>query len=142
MGPAMTEPPGEDDLVTLVSDFLRLVEARDLEAAERYLAADATITFPGGRRFTSLTEQVASSAGRFIGVTKTFDRFDLVSGSTTDDPTDDESVVYVFGTLSGQALDGTRFDGIRFIDRFEVQGEKIVMQEVWNDLAVCSTQSN
>lgn len=129
----MTEPARPDDLVTLVSDFLRLMEARDLEAAGRHLADDVTITFPGGRRFTSLAEQVASSAGRFLGVTKSFDRFDVVESLTGD--ADAESIVYVFGTLSGQSLDGAAFEGVRYIDRFVVRNGLIVDQQVWNDMA-------
>ncbi len=128
----MGEPTGAEDLTALVSDFLRLMEARNLEAAGRYLADDVTITFPGGRRFGSLAEQVESSAGRFRGVTKTFDRFDVIDGSSGEAA---ESVVYVFGTLSGEALDGTPFDGIRYIDRFVIRDGLIVDQKVWNDMA-------
>ena len=43
--------------------------------------------------------------------------------------------VYISGTLHGEWTDGGPFEGIRFIDRFEVTGGKIVLQEVWNDLA-------
>ena len=122
------------DLVERVQRFLRLVEARDLEAAGHYLADDVTITFPGGRRFTSLTEQVASSAGRFRSVTKTFDGFDLIEGAAGCVEAGD-SVVYVYGTLRGRALDGTAFAGIRYIDRFVIRDGLIIDQRVWNDLA-------
>lgn len=114
--------------IETVRRFLRVVEARDLEAAGSFLADDVQITFPGGRVFTNLQEQVDSSAGRFRGVRKTFDRFDVA-------PAGDDAVVYVFGTLSGQDIDGTAFDGVRFIDRFTVRAGKIVDQMVWNDLA-------
>ncbi len=129
----MAEPAAAtaDELVDMVSTFLRLMEARDLDAARQHLADDVVITFPGGRRFTSLEEQVASSAGRFRSVTKTFDRFDVIDGS----PSGGESIVYVFGTLSGEALDGTGFDSVRYIDRFTVRDGVIVDQKVWNDLA-------
>ena len=43
--------------------------------------------------------------------------------------------VYVTGTLHGERPDGTPFEGIRFIDRFEVKAGKILKQDVWNDLA-------
>ncbi len=43
--------------------------------------------------------------------------------------------VYCFGTLGGEWPDGTAFDGIRFIDRFELQGGLITRQDVWNDMA-------
>jgi len=104
------------------------MEARDLDAASGYLADDVTIVFPGGRTFTSLAEQVASSAGRFGRVTKTFESVDVLPGP-------DHDIVYVLGTLSGEAIDGSAFEGIRFIDRFELVGGRIAAQFVWNDLA-------
>ena len=112
----------------IVRTYLRLVEARDLDAASEFLADDVSIVFPGGRTFGSLTDQVASSAGRFRSVKKTLDQLDVVSDGA-------ETTVYVYGTLAGQALDGNSFDGVRFIDRFALNDGLIVSQMVWNDLA-------
>ena len=114
-----------------VRQFLRLVEARDLEAAATFLGPDLEITFPGGRVFTTLEQQVESSGGRFRHVRKNFERFDVVVANDADDPV----VVYAFGTLSGEGLDGAAFEGVRFIDRFTLRAGKIVDQKVWNDLA-------
>ena len=114
--------------VKIVRTYLRLVEARDLDAASEFLADDVLIVFPGGRTFGSLTDQVASSAGRFRSVKKTLDQFDVVSDGAA-------TTVYVYGTLAGQALDGSPFDGVRFIDRFALDDGLIVSQMVWNDLA-------
>ncbi|EDZ42034.1 4-oxalocrotonate tautomerase [Rhodobacteraceae bacterium HTCC2083] len=47
----------------------------------------------------------------------------------------DAAIVYCRGTLSGEWPDGTTFTGIRFIDRFEVVGDKLTQQDVWNDIA-------
>jgi hypothetical protein len=116
------------DPADIVTSYLRLMEERDLEAASAHLADDVSIVFPGGRTFTSLAEQVASSAGRFRAVTKSFEQIDVASAPGQD-------IVYVFGTLGGQALDGSTFEGIRFIDRFVLEGGLIVSQMVWNDLA-------
>ena len=112
----------------IVRTYLRLVEARDLDAASEFLADDVLIVFPGGRTFESLTDQVASSAGRFRSVKKTLDQLDVVSDGA-------EATVYVYGTLAGQALNGSSFDGVRFIDRFALNDGQIVSQMVWNDLA-------
>ena len=112
----------------IVRTYLRLVEARDLDAASEFLADDVSIVFPGGRTFESLTDQVASSAGRFRSVKKPLDHLDVVSDGA-------ETTVYVYGTLAGQALDGSPFDGVRFIDRFALNDGLIVSQMVWNDLA-------
>ena len=114
-----------------VRQFLRLVEARDLDTAAEFLDPHVEITFPGGRVFGTLEEQVASSAGRFRHVRKNFDRFDVVAASEVDGPT----VVYAVGTLSGEGPDGANFEGVRFIDRFTLRAGKIVDQKVWNDLA-------
>ena len=43
-------------------------------------------------------------------------------------------VVYCFGTLSGEWLDGTPFAGIRFIDRFTLRDGLLADQTVWNDM--------
>ena len=112
----------------IVRTYLRLVEARDLDAASEFLADDVLIVFPGGRTFESLADQVASSAGRFRSVKKTLDQLDVVSDGA-------EATVYVYGTLAGQALDGSSFAGVRFIDRFALNDGQIVSQMVWNDLA-------
>ncbi len=44
-------------------------------------------------------------------------------------------MVYCSGTLRGVWLDGSNFEGVRFIDRFEIADGKIRRQDVWNDLA-------
>jgi len=114
--------------VDTIEAFLRLVEDRRLDEAAPFLAPGVIITFPGGRRFTNLQDQVASSAGRFRGVRKVFEKFDAIADGDT-------IVVYVFGTLEGEALDGGHFSGVRFIDRFELHDGRIVDQKVWNDMA-------
>jgi len=116
------------DVAGIVTRYLRLVEARRLDEAASYLAADPCITFPGGRTFSTLEEQVASSAGRFRRVEKQIDGIDTADHG-------DRSVVYVWGTLGGQDTDGVDFSGVRFIDRFELRDGLITAQAVWNDLA-------
>ena len=44
-------------------------------------------------------------------------------------------MVYCSGTLFGVWNDGSAFEGIRFIDRFEVVNNLLTRQEVWNDVA-------
>ncbi len=119
---------GKERAIETVTRFVRLVEERRLGEAASYLGAGASLTFPGGRTFSSLEEQVSSSAGRFRGVRKVFECFDVsTSGELT--------IVYLSGTLEGKDLEGNRFSGVRFIDRFELAGDQIVDQKVWNDMA-------
>lgn len=123
----MTDPAAT--AVATVRKFLELMEARDLDAAARFLDPAIVITFPGGRTFHDLHDQVASSAGRFEHVRKTFDRIDVVETDS------DTAVVYAFGTLSGTNLRGADFAHVRFLDRFTLVEGLIVDQMVWNDLA-------
>ncbi len=85
--------------------------------------------FPGGERFTSLDDLVQWASNRYRMVRKQYDQFDALAGDGT-------SIVYCFGTLSGEWPDGKPFADIRFIDRFILRDGFIEDQKVWNDLAV------
>ena len=116
------------DPAQTVRDFLSAMEARDLDTARGFLADGFTMTFPGTAPMTTLDELIAWSQPRYRFVRKTYEGFDL-AGST----------VYCFGTLSGEWPDGTPFDGIRFIDRFETNAGKLTRQDVWNDMGETRT---
>jgi len=112
-----------------VRRFLDLMERRELHAARALLAPDFTMRFPGSPVMHRLEELIAWSSGRYRQVAKSYERFD-------ESWADDGAVVCCFGTLHGTWLDGSAFEGIRFIDRFEVAGGLIRRQDVWNDLAL------
>ena len=117
------------DAAELVRRFLDCLQERDLDGAAVLLAPGFTMRFPGSPVLHRLEELVEFSRGRYKNVAKTYDRFDASW-------TDDGAVVYCFGTLYGHWLDGLAFEGIRFIDRFEVTDGMISRQDVWNDLAL------
>jgi phenylpyruvate tautomerase PptA (4-oxalocrotonate tautomerase family) len=112
----------------VVRAFLEAMEARDLERAQSFLAPGFQMVFPGAARFTSLQDLVAWGRGRYQRVGKQIDGFD-------ESWQGDRCVVYVRGTLHGVRPDGTPFEGVRFIDRFEVVQGQLTHQQVWNDLA-------
>jgi hypothetical protein len=112
---------------TVVRTFLSALEQRDTAAAGRFLATDAKIVFPGGVSRRSVDEIVAGSAAKYQKVGKTIERIDVLPDE------DGTSIAYCFGTLHGRWVDGTPFEGIRFIDRFEMRDGKIVRHDVWND---------
>lgn len=122
--PAKAPRPAED----IVQGFLEAMEARDLDAAKSHLSEDFTMTFPGAVRFTALEQLVEWARHRYQSVAKSYDGFDTAFHGT-------RSTVFCYGTLAGTWPDGSPFSGIRFIDRFEVEGETIISQMVWNDLA-------
>ena len=114
--------------IELVSSYPRLVEQRALDKATILLAPGVVIVFPGGGRFERLQDQVAASQMRFRRVQKAFEDFDVLDAG-------DSTIVYVRGTLEGEDLSGLPFDGVRFVDRFEIHSGLITRHEVWNDIA-------
>jgi hypothetical protein len=92
------------------------------------LAPGFTMTFPGKVEMATLEDLVAWSKPRYRFVRKSYDRFDSLQRGAT-------AIVYCYGTLAGEWLDGTPFEGIRFIDRFEIEDGRFTRQDVWNDMA-------
>ena len=123
--PQLAADPTPADLVTA---FLAAMEARELERAQALLAPGFRMVFPGTGPMHSLSELTAWASGRYQRVAKDILRVETLS----DGP---KSTIFVSGTLYGAWSDGTPFQGIRFIDRFEVESGLITAQDVWNDIA-------
>ncbi|MBM9466472.1 nuclear transport factor 2 family protein [Nakamurella leprariae] len=115
--------------VAVVREFLQRMESGDRTGAQALLAPDAEMIFPGGRRFTALDEVAAYGAGRYRSVRKQYLTWDEVPAQHG------TAVVVCTGTLVGETLEGTAFDGVRFVDRFSLRDGAITGQQVWNDLA-------
>lgn len=124
--------PARPDAAASVREFLTLMQSRDLAAAARLLAPDFVMQFPGALPMHRLEQLIDWARGRYQRVGKSFERFDECWA-------DEASVVFCSGTLSGLWLDGSAFEGIRFLDRFEVADGLIRRQDVWNDLAEART---
>lgn len=129
--PAAARP----DPAQIVKDYLAAMEARALEQARAMLGEGFAMTFPGTAPMHTLEDLIAWSKPRYKFVTKTYDGFDAMQGEG------DAAIVYCRGTLGGEYHDGSRFDGIRFVDRFEVTEGKITKQDVWNDMAEVRAKS-
>jgi phenylpyruvate tautomerase PptA (4-oxalocrotonate tautomerase family) len=115
------------DPQTIVRDFLLAMQDRDLQKAKSFLSPAFVMTFPGDITLTRLEDLVQWAKGRYEFVKKNFESFDVSHKL-------DHAVVHCHGTLYGQWLDGSRFEGIRFIDRFEVKDGQLLRQQVWNDM--------
>lgn len=117
-------PPAARQAVSL----LHALERRDLDAASAQLAPGFQMVFPGPARFTDLASMVEAAKGRYQRVAKLVEGVDVLEGEAV-------TVVYVRGTLYGVNLHGVPFEGVRFVDRFELVGNRFTRQDVWNDLA-------
>ena len=121
--------PALPDPKRLVRQYLDAMEARDLDSARALLGDGFTMTFPATEPMKTPEQLIEWSKPRYRFVKKSYDAYETFKGEG------DTAVVYCRGTLFGEWPDGTPFDGIRFIDRFEVTGDKITRQDVWNDMA-------
>jgi len=121
--------PARPDPAQIVKGYLAAMEARKLDTARAMLGDGFAMTFPGTAPMHTLEELIEWSKPRYKFVTKTYDGFDAMQSAG------DAAIVYCRGTLQGEYHDGSTFDGIRFIDRFEITGGKITKQDVWNDMA-------
>lgn len=111
----------------IVKSFLVAMQARDLMQSQNHLHADFQMVFPGGKTFHRIEELLVWAITRYQRVEKTFAHFD-------ESWQGDRTVVYCTGNLNGVWPNGTAFENIRFIDRFEVVDGLLVRQDVWNDL--------
>ena len=114
----------------IVEEFLRIIMIPDPVGARAFVSPELRIRFTGAREMKDPTECSAFNASRYKWVKKKFEQTDVVAGGS-----DDEAIVYNIGTLYGEWLDGTPFEGNRYVDRYVVKHGLIVQMDVWNDSA-------
>ena len=112
----------------IVEAYLTASMIPDRDAAAAYMKPGTIITFTGGREFDHPRGPTGFNAARYRRVKKKMDRFDVCPGA-------DETVVYSVGTLHGEWIDGTPFEGNRYVDRYVVRAGLITQMDVWNDSA-------
>lgn len=112
----------------IVQEYLAAMEQRDLDLAKTFIGSGFHMVFPGNVRFEKLEDLVAWSRTRYQSVTKKFDTLSTAHAEGA-------SQVTCHGVLSIVLLNGDVLDGVRFCDFFTIQNQKIVRQEVWNDMA-------
>lgn len=117
------------DPCAIVERFLKHLGARELTDANTCLSDNAVLQFPGAQVMHTLDALVDWAKARYQSIEKHIESTEALQSAG------DETIVYCRGTLSGVRPDGSTFDNIRFIDRFELINGKITRQDVWNDLA-------
>ncbi|WP_308918189.1 nuclear transport factor 2 family protein [Jannaschia sp. LMIT008] len=117
----------ERHAIQTVRAFLKAMESRDTAKAATFLHDDFSMTFPGAPSMTQLDDLISWSKPRYRNIGKVFDGVEASC---------EGAVVWVHGTLSGAWPDGEPFEGIRFVDRFELEDGRILRQDVWNDMAL------
>lgn len=129
-----TPAPSLPDPAKLVTRYLAAMEARELDQALSMLSDGFIMQFPGADPMTELSELIDWAAPRYQFVKKCYEGIEAMQSEGA------AAVVYARGTLSGKWSNGTAFESIRFIDRFEVNGGMLTRQDVWNDVAEVKAQ--
>lgn len=111
-----------------IDRFIQAVNAGDAEAAQRCLAPQGRLVFPGPVAFQRVADFLALSGPRYQRVRYTYGAMELAQS-------EGRSVVYAQGVVDGVFADGRAFHGVRYIDRFEIQDGLILSKEVWSDMA-------
>ena len=112
---------------SVVTAYLDAMETGDFVAARQWLARDFVMYFPEAPPMRSLQQLKSWANARYNNILKTRGPVEIIHS-------DHVAIVYLRGYLSGTWKEGSDFEGIRFIDRFEVSEGKLVRQDVWNDL--------
>jgi hypothetical protein len=113
--------------VAATQEYLRVTAERLLDESRAFLAGKVEFIFPNGR-FDDIADVFAAGERRYRWIRKQHDSWDVVEK-------DDGTVVVVsVGTLYGENLAGKRFSDVRYVDRITYRGDRIVRQQVWNDL--------
>lgn len=118
--------PDQEQPRTVVEEFFdRMADDTRRDAIDELFDVTATIALPGA------TFEGADAPGAFLeyleprykSAEKEFGRW-IESGSS----------VVSTGTLHGVDNDGNSFNGVRYVDVYEVREGKIVRLDIWNDL--------
>lgn len=109
--------------------FQSAMAQADMALAQSFLSSDFCVCLPGSMFMHSLQEFSRWTQQRFINIQKHCAQLEESWHG-------DNTVVFCHGILQGSWLTGEAFEGIRFIDRFEVKDGLITRQDVWTDLAL------
>lgn len=111
----------------LIGRFIQAVNDHDAPRAQACLAPGARLVFPGPTEFHQVADFLEWSGPRYEKALYTYGQMELVAGA-------DRAVVYAQGVVSGVFADGVGFEGVRYVDRFEIVEGLIVSKEVWSDM--------
>lgn len=105
--------------------FERMADERRDTIGE-LLADDVVVTIPGSHFEgpTAAMDLLDSFGGRYEWAAKRFGRWHETNG-----------IAVSQGTLYGVDADGEDFEGVRYVDVFEVEDGLVVQWDIYNDLA-------
>jgi hypothetical protein len=124
----MSSSLAAETAIARVREFMMALAARELPKANAMLASGFHMIVSGNHRFERLEDFAAFSRTRNGAVVKHPSGFDVATS-------DDATIVYAYGTMSGQWLNGGSFAQVRYVDRFLLRSDKILQMDVYSDMA-------
>jgi limonene-1,2-epoxide hydrolase len=117
-----------NDPSRIVTAFVEALNRRDLGAARDLMAQPSEMVFPGSAVFDDIERFFEWAKIRYRYATYRYDRLDTIDAG-------ERAIVYAVGSIAGEMNDGETFSAVRVLDRFEIEGGKIVRKEAWSDMA-------
>lgn len=114
--------------IDVAREFMDAMERGDLAAAGALLGTGFLLRAPGGLQCRELTEFTSFGRRRYLELRKIDRQFDATESAHG-------IVVYAHGTMNGRWLDGSRFQGLRYVDRFLIRDNRILELSVLNEIA-------
>lgn len=115
------------EAIDVAREFMDALERADATAAGALLAPGFVLRAPGGVSFRDLAEFAQFGRSRYLELRKTDRQFDACEAAAG-------IVVYAHGVMAGRWLDGSAFQGLRYVDRFLVRDRRIAELQVLNEL--------
>lgn len=112
----------------IAAGFFSAMARRDVAVVKSLLAPGFVMTVSGNHRFTDIEAFFSYSRTRQGAVRKHVAGYDVCHGNG-------KSIVYAHGTMSGTWLDGSPYENVRFVDRFEIERDRILKLDVFSDMA-------
>ena len=112
----------------LIHEFIDAVHRGDSDAARRTLAPGYELVFPGPTSFSDVAAIFEWFAKRYSFARYRYDHMDVIESPQ-------RQIVYATGRVEGTLLSGKHFEGVRYIDRFDIVNGRIARKEVWTDMA-------
>lgn len=112
----------------VVKHFFAAMSKRDFAGMEQVMAPNFKMTVTGGHVFSHPRDFAARSLKQQKSARKTTDKYEEI-------PTAKGAIVFAMGSMAGEWNNGTPYEKIRYIDRFEIENGKIVDMNVWSDMA-------
>ena len=110
--------------------YVRAYERGDFDEARSHLAEGFVMVYPGNVRYGDPEARASHTGNLYRRVRQVFE------GWTVGETLDGRPSVTAWGTLEGENLAGVAFEGVRSIEVFVFEGDRVAELHACNDITV------